>query len=649
MELRDLPNEFLSTINLTKKFTFFCLNDIKVSQIGKQLPTLNLSERQLTVAKYLLVKSKTHTYITNNDVVEEVLDKFQIPKSSFRRHIQELLDIGLLYKITVTLDQKAIDRGLCYAFCSSKEIDKIALNRGLNISDSNRGNHQESRDSVKNTLQQMGLDIEQVDAKHYLQAGMAFDQSLVPLQYFKLAPEKRNGKNYNREQFQHSLGENRIGNYVIEALAHDQIVTKPALMTLVASINLAMAYNAKMLITGKYSRPFEIEEVPIHLPDIFHVRGIKDSGQARERINNHYDELRHTVYNWVDLTGIVDENMNELFRQKDFQFIVSLETNATIAPTIVDSNRVQTNAVLFFIRFHPDLIKKLCEKRYFFAVPKKIAMDDPLIFVFYLALRNSKVTIDAINLKSLANKMYFASTIKQLYKQLKKKLDADYLVAPDSPMATDFEYDLCGYYLRFSTNEDDEIILYAHCFEPEMIQESGATYKEELGNNNAPTLPNPLVYNVATVEDLKHHEQVQQVVNTLRNVLITKNTRRTDLYKKIKLAGEHHTLSAYSDARETEQLAENLAEALRIDSQIAFDAVEQLKGKLKYLSFGNIKIDESLFYGLKNHLATQHDIDLTPSQLIDAVKFYRELYMIHWAKQEYEVLAEDIIAKIKPR
>ncbi|TOJ28848.1 hypothetical protein CGI42_27630, partial [Vibrio parahaemolyticus] len=125
----------------------------------------------------------------------------------------------------------------------------------------------EDQESIKSSIESMGLTLADIDAKKHLKDGLLFYPSLIPLQYLSLAPEKRNGKNYVKEEFSHVVGNETTGRYAIEAAAHDQVVTTPAILTLMALINLSIAYNAKMLQSGRYQEPFENKEVPIHLLD----------------------------------------------------------------------------------------------------------------------------------------------------------------------------------------------------------------------------------------------------------------------------------------------------------------------------------------------------------------------------------------------
>ena len=471
VELTEISENPQIDFQLTKKFTIFKFEGDEV-KLHKTTQAFQLTDRQALIVQQLLISSANEPYLTSTQLLELISPISDIPVSSYRRHIQELVKIQILKTVPVTHNAIILPLAVCYQFNTAEKMMLAYQSSQLTKPE---GNNKAVRESIEKSLSSKSLTKSDIDAKKYLPAGGYLDEDILPEEYMNLAPLRRNGKMEVSDEF-----ENRGNRYHVEARAHEQVVTKPALLTLIALLNLSIAYQAKMLSLGRFNEPFEIEETPFHVLDILHVRGLKDSGQARRRIYSHILELRNTIYNWTDLSGVVDDDLKPLFRQKDFQYIVELETNAQIAP-VIKGGKAYSTPVLFFIKFHNRVTKLIKEKKKFFAVPWRIAQGDPLTFNFYLALRRMKITTEAVEMSYLKSRLGFDNSSSQLQLLLTKELDKKYLCESniiDNGMTEPFKYNLCGYYIRFSVNQDGEEIVYVHCDKEEMVRESGAKYKK---------------------------------------------------------------------------------------------------------------------------------------------------------------------------
>ncbi|HAT8521705.1 TPA: DUF3346 domain-containing protein [Vibrio vulnificus] len=646
-ELNELGEEFTKDLNRRGRFTIFAFSGKEESILDLVL-SFEINDKLKSIANFLILKSQTVNAIRATEAIEEIVSQYKIPESTTRRAFQELVKEGILFKPEVLLNGNPCDKAYCYQFYGKKEIlNSLSRNKIAKSNNHNR-NTIEDQESIKSSIESMGLTLADIDAKKHLKDGLLFYPSLIPLQYLSLAPEKRNGKNYVKEEFSHVVGNETTGRYAIEAAAHDQVVTTPAILTLMALINLSIAYNAKMLQSGRYQEPFENKEVPIHLLDIIYVRGIKDSGQARIRIRNHIQELRETIYNWIDLTGIKDENMKDIFGSKDFQYIVGLKTNAEISPVKLRNGRIRTNPMLFFIKFNDILIDKLKSKRLLFTLPYKIVMDDPLIFTFYLVLRQMNRSRESILLRDIAEKMYYMNSTNKLYSLLKDRLEENYKAESNLFEDNDFvfDYNLCGYYLSFNKNPDGDRTVHLYCDHEEMIKHSGAEYNPKLKDYNAPTLPNPVYASAETVEEIQTREKAQNIASTLLQMYLDESTRRALQYRRLLIGNKSLDVSAYTTNEELSVYSIIISQQFDIEEDVVDIALNFIKEIVKPLGYSEFTISMSKFHKLKAHLVDVHNLELDTIELINLTKHFRLKNMQLWYNEDYESVAKEVLSRI---
>ncbi len=643
IELNDISPELLEKIDLKRRFTLFLFDPADV-ELFDTIQDMSLGLKQRTIAQHLIALAKSHSGIANKVFQEGVEARYEIKPATLRRTLMELKNLGFLVLHEVTHNGQK--RSTSNIYTLAKKVDLAIIADRDSLTDRNRpkGNKKSNRESVKNALQKKSLSQQDVDLRPYLPKGMPYDKQILPTEYIALAPNKRNGSPKALVQFKHPKG----GNYTVAAKGHEQVSTKGAIQTLMALLSLAIAYNARAMKTKRFSRPFENTECAAKLEEILYLRGLSDNGQTRDRIREQIQELRHTVYEWTDLDGvIVDEELQKLFTQKDFQFIIELETNSKLAP-VINENGVEVKPTLFFYTFHPKLIEILAKKEVFFTLPKQIAVGDPLLLLFYMCLRVRRVGYESLDLSLIAEHMFFDGSDKKLHNDITAALEiykckpGDLVMRNDKKITKD--YNLCGYYISFTKNQDGNYVAVIDCDEKQMIEATGSTFNE--GKKNAPTIMNPLVNKFALADEMKRNVLVDALRDDLLFKYVTHTTRRFANYRKFKLLESEYTISAYDDEHHIDRIAHLVSMDLNANKDVAVEALHKVQGHLKKLTYGETIIESEHFYSLMSRLETGHNIKLSKSELIDSVKRLRAKRFNQWVNGELDELAAFISSKL---
>lgn len=643
-DLINIAPEQLQTINTRRKFSLLVVSGNEIDSFN-QIQQFSLNNRQMAVINQIIAmcsNASVGTVLLNPGLTEQLCELTGTPQATIRRFYRQFVEFGILKEVSILLNEQHIDVGTGYRVATPNELTTSILSNKANTH--SRG--QTAVDTINSTeqaLQEKNLNFSQIDITHHLPAGFAYDTTIFPLQLFALAPKRRSNKNYIEQKFSRPISKNSSARYVVAAKAHRQVVTELALSVAMASINIAIAYNAKMMKTGAYNIPFQEKSVPIQISDTIRLMGLADGGRTRKQIRNCYTELRETIYNWItidpEVTKGFSEEEQQLFREVDFQFIVGLESNTNIAPTI-KNGRTTSNPLLYFVQFHDTIIEKLSNRDYFLSVPQKIATDDPLIFTFYMTLRNLRAIQDSYLVSDIAQKMFYQGSTKLLISALIESLSANYCIND-----IQYTYNLCGYYLVFKKNPDGEDILNVLCDNQEMIEATGARYNQALGNNNAPTIANPL--KAITVQRLKAEDLLEQVQMMIYSDMVTTTTKRYVHYKKLSVRGHEFNLTAYTEHTELEKIAHFISVVCNVSNETVIEALLRLQAGLKRLGYGEMIITRDHISEVLDLLSKSANVHLSIVELIELSKQYRERMIRDWFSGNYQIVAADIIKKLE--
>lgn len=651
--------EFLdpSEVATKRKKSFFFFNGYE-KEVGSLLKLdhqtgIKLNARQVIVAQHILASSLSNNKIVSNAVISEELHSLhKIPKASIRGYISALVKAGILKPVIATFRGEVDKNITVYRFSTVSEITQTSNNNKLTHEET-RGNNADTRTSVKTLLGQNSLTSDDVDAKRYLPGkdketgnftSLYFHEDLIPAELISLAPKRITGKDFSQQEFTQKRGVKVVAKYMLEARAHRQVATQFSFQVLAAILNLAIAFNAKMLNTGQYEVAFQEKAVPITMVDILFVLGIKDNGPVRARVYRSILALRDTIYNKTDLIGTYFDEKTTIFNQKDFQYFVGLESNSTVAPKFDDEGKVTTVPCLFFIQLNDAIAKTIPDFKYLFGIPSKVALGNALTFLLYLTFRKQRVYKESLLLESVKDAMHYIGTPLQLKKELVKDLDKNYRLSKSDTLVEylDYDYNLCGYYLRFSTNPDGEDLIYVVADEEEMITRSGATYNSEPGFNNAPTLPNPLHVEPKNVEEIKKENQVKLFLSRLKNEFMTDSTVRSPIYKKFIINEGQYHLCAYDSDTHIERLAQIFEVMTNVDYDTALASLLVVRSELKFITYGEMEVDRERFFEFKDYLHEQLGIKLSLQEFMDVVKNYRKNGVVNWMDRKYDELGASI-------
>lgn len=627
----------LGKLKIKHKFSFFW-NEGDKRSLMEPITKLGLTDRQQFMVGYLISCSKDTWSDPMPSIFSVIKEKHGLVEGTLRRILNELTEIGVLKREQVYIEDKLMPRGTAYIFNTLKAIENAYITR-LNsklASSANRGNSADKRNSSLALSEKFGITADDEDIRNYMPTAVIFPSGVIPPEYLALANERATNRNFESRNFKRHVGPSAVDHFAIEVRAHTQVNTKSAFSTLIAYFVIAVAYNTKMLKTGRYTKAFEQTMFPANMVDILHVRGLRDSGQARKRIYEQTLQLRESIYNFIQLAGeqdgaILDHPLfGDLFGTKDFNYIQSVETNSTIAPIQREGKTIVTPSK-FFITFHELIMERLSKSDFFFTVPDEVAFGDPLIFSFYLTLRNIKATIESLLLSEIMGIMYYEGSVSKFQKSIKAAL-SPYDISETN---AEFDYDLCGYLLRFGKNADGEQTLYIVCDSERMITSSGAVYRPELADKNAPTIANPLKYLASPDEQIG--ETILVEFNTTYQL---PETRRSNFYKKYNVLGQLYVVSKYSTDSEIDAFRDAVASMPRMTKKYAQLTVDAILDSTRLVTCEDLVIIPEVFDDIMAYVWSHEGKSIKTHELIDILKYFRAKKMTAVLNGDFSVVSD---------
>ena len=642
-ELTDLKADLLEQINIRRSFSLFCFQSTD-KELNPLIKQFKLKKRLQKICNHLMVQSQSTSLRLNPEFTKELAKLVDCRIDVIRKNLKELYDFGILIRRPVTFNGVELKNGVCYQLNSRNELQIILNDRELNSDGLRGGRFKETTESVKTSLEMRAFSPQDLNTDEFAPPGLIIHENILPTISFAMAPRARSGKKQIRKKYHVQVGKQKM-EFLLEASSTDQVATQQALFTYIHLIRMSIAYNIKMLKTGKFKVPFENPTVPYHIADIARVRGLKDGGTQRERINNHIEELYKTQYHNFRLDDelITPDILESLpFSTKHFQYIASYETNSDIAPTVTQS-KVKSNPIIYFIDFPVKTIEWLKEQSSFFTIPTRVAEDDPLIFSLYMTLRELKASINSFTLKELKAKMFFDGSDSQLKLSLKEELNKSYRNKGSN--SEEFDYNLCGYYLRFSKDQNDQLVLYVNCNHEEMIKTSGALYNGSIGLKNAPTIRNPFKDFTGSKEQLIETNREQSAKNIIINDFISAETRRLKFYHVLRFKVGDYALTAYDNDTHLHHLSILVSNESNLSQEYSYKALLLIRNELSPLKFADKVVGSLDIKAVKEYLENEHQAHLTVVDILGQARNYRERMISIWLDGEISVIAEDILKK----
>lgn len=635
----DLPDSV--DLSTKKTLSIFILDNSVLHDGFVDLIAPSLNKSQLDIAKLLLRMGHNSQVITNKELCDKMIEVFDFPKKSTTRAIREIVNKGILVKVkTTTNGEPSHSKAYCYKFATP---DEIVSNTSI-VSSAPKKRFTKSHDeSFQKALVLTGFTEDSFNTENYEISTYTLSRKSLPQEIIALAPKYRNGKNYAEQEHTHSTGKSKF-NYKVEVRSHEQIPTEAALKTHAALVKLALAYNSKMLSQGYFTRPFEQKEFPCKMSQIINVRGITESGPNRERVDLAMSELQYARYSFSGSPlAMKSKHLENFYAQEDdFIFIARLRRNNELVHV---EGRDVALPTAYFVTLSDQVLESLQEDNYLFVFPEKIVNGDTLLLSLYITLRERRAIKESIELFDLKEYMYFSGTSKALLKLLKEKLIKQYGEGQVTYDEEEFDFNLHGYYLRFSVNESGHDTLYIVCNREEMITESGAQFDHSKGTLNAPTIASPFLPYI----DLKRETEISRLVAEINQKHTIPETLRRVNYRLISFdfAPEGYPLTYYNPEPVVSSLASMFSTHLGYNEHDVFDALRKIQQELKPVGYGGVTIDNDDFEALQNYLASAHALYIDIVDLLDIVKSYRSRKITQWKERDFKEIGKDISAAYK--
>lgn len=650
IEISELfPDEY-TELNLRSKLRVFRFrgDEVKDASIYEGLP---LNTSQSTIVQQLLLLSAQKKGLTLKSFASILESKrIKFSPETLRRVIGELKKRKILEEVEISLHGEVMSLPRCLQFCDISLTLKEQDSRSYSKLKEQNVNEKRGSDlaAQKEALERRGLSVDDGKTdKKFLPRGALYSEGLILKEIQQLSPDRANGSKFAGQTF-----DTNSGKFHLEAKAPDQIATKGAIATLVVIINIAVAYNSKMLTQKRFRTPFQDKEIPIHIADILELRGIRDSGQARNRIRKQISWLRETIYRASDLQGILDKNLTKVFRQSDYQFFIQVTSNADEAPVIVN-NRAKVSPNLYFITFNPIMEKELCEEGSFFSLPWRLMQAHELLLFVYINFRRRKLTDEVIVLDDLRQSMYYEASTANFQDKLEKEL----ISWGFQENAKGADFNLCGYYIIKSVNHDGEPQYRVQCNEEEMINESGAFYRHEIGDRNAPQLLNPLKQKPQTINlyanspqaanglktatEIKHDLSQQFAYHEFQKSYVVKSTLRTKQFRRMSFGMVEYAVTYYDTDDICNHLAAAIAKEIDCDKDNALEFVMTMKAELHPIRFGDQEVTSELFWEFLSFLKGADLGVVSPVTVLEVARTYRRKKVTQWVNRDFKSLLED--------
>ncbi|MDK9789896.1 replication initiator protein RctB domain-containing protein [Vibrio sp. D431a] len=632
-----LPNEY-EKLNLKSKLRLFRFTGEEHKNV-LTYEKLSLNSSQTTIIRQLLLASSTTKGLTLKSFANILKEKrLKFAPESIRRIIGELKQRKVIEEVEVTLHGNLLKQPRCFQFCDIAETIREADEREFAKLKDKSVNEKRSTDIVaqREALERRGLSLDDCRSdKAYFPSGAMYSDGLVLKEIQEISPDRANGIKFRGRTF-----DNNSGKFHLEAKAPDQIATKGAIATLVVIINIAVAYNSKMLTQRRFQVPFEHKEFPVHIVDILELRGIKDSGQARKRIRNQISWLRETIYRASDLKGILDRNLTKIFKQSDYQFFIQVTSNADEAP-VIENDKAKASPNLYFITFNPILEKELCEEETFFSLPWRLMQASELLLFVYINFRRRKIEDEVITLEVLRELMCYEANADKFQEKLEKELNAGGFNLDGG----DADFNLCGYYIKKSVNQSGEQQYRITCNEVEMIEESGA-----IGNRSTPEIVNPLklrpdqiASTIKTAEEMKVALNHQSAYQEFVRKYVVKHTLRTKHFRRLSFGNEELAVTYYDSDQIINSLAKSISGKIGGNADIFLEFTNAMRSELHPVKFGEQEVSYELFWDLIEFLKDRGVTAISPVGVLEVTRTYRKLKVMHWVNREFDQLVADFL------
>ncbi|WP_318493622.1 replication initiator protein RctB domain-containing protein [Photobacterium leiognathi] len=629
-----LPNEYKS-LNLRSKLRLFKFNGNEIDDFFVLINQLSLSKTVFNVVCQLLILSKDQKVITFSSFTDYLPKHgIKVSGSSLRRIVKELRDKQILRDEPVYHENELLKNIAVVTFTDPKQAiahhDQALVQKTLD-----KLNRTTDLKTQKESLTRRNLEL--ADArldKNYLTPGVIFSNAIVPKEIHSISPSQARGQRHMGETFR-----NKSGAYHVESAAPDQVATKEAIATFLVTLNLAIAYNSKMITLRRFGQPFEQPEFPAHIVDILSLRGLKDGGRSREAIRKQIECLRTTIYKITSLSGFQGHNLEKFFNQEDFQFYTKVTSNADEAPRVVN-NRSQLKPNLYFLTLSRDIEKELKAQKLFFVLPWVLMKVDSIVLFLYIYLRRNKIQDEVLLLGRLKDEMFYEGDVKKLDNVLSSELDKSGF--RNNNLDEDYDYNLCGYYLTKSSCPDGNIQYRVKCNEREMIESTGSIFREHKGNN-APTLINPIQCN--TSSEIKMALSNQLAFNVFKDTYVTDDSKRSKLYKNIHTRSgvASLTLTYYDNESVRSKIVTILANELNCSDHYMKQIIERLSLELNPLKFKDRYIDKELFNEFMEYLKSNNVELVSHYSIISKASKYRSAKIQSWLNRDFKILLGDFL------
>lgn len=569
-----------------------------------------------------------------------------IAKGSLNAALQLLVKQNLLIARKVNVDSENKREWTVYEFASAESLSETITSASLKkYAPTNKESRSTNRKRDASEQKQILdlVDIQQDDAKlnrNHLPNGVAFLEQVIPKPVWDLAYNKDGPHNldYRREQ---------VDGFVIEIKGHKKITTKPALITGLILMQIAIAYNAKMLSQGKFEKPFEKRDIPIFASDLMSFKG-SDSGPARERTANEIELLRNTVYDIHDLNPTFSEShQRNQYTKDDYRILESVRSSSDFRYSADDPSANIRNASLYIIRFSEEVETLLSREEIMFTLPTLLLSAHNLLVTFYLHLRRQRVDREVITFDNLIYALPFTGSANTLKERLEKILNTP-VKSEDNTRSSfetghpDFDYNLFGYYIKFIQIEG-EPALDIECNKKEMIIAAGAKYNEDPKANNAPTIANPLIWLSQTSDEIQHTKEIQHAVDMLKKDFIRANTLRNSRYRVLCFNNKSVYLTAYCSKIFIKALCYELSQNILINVEILEEALLRIQSELNKIKLRDIIIESDDIDNLIRYLTARCEKVPTEQDIVVHTSSFRQKKLLQWKACEFDSFADALV------
>ncbi|EOA8958790.1 replication initiator protein RctB domain-containing protein [Vibrio harveyi] len=604
----------------------------------KTYDSIKLSESQRTILNQLLLASASTKALLMSSFLSSLKEKgIKYAPQTFRRIISELRQKKILMEEPLTHLGEAMPQAKIICFSPLKECIKLRDEEELKRLNSLTSSEKRSKDieSQNKSLdaRNMSRELRRMDNK-YLSKGAIYVEDVIPPEVHEISPARPNGLTHSGKTYNSHGGG---GSYQFEASSTTQIPTENAISTLIVLINLAVAYNSKMISQGRFDQPFEESEFPAHILDILNVKGIKDSGQARERIREHIFWISETFYYITDLDGVFkNENLDHIYQQRRFQFFSDITSNADEAPSVIDGRAI-IKPNLYFLTFNSIIEKILKEADTFFTIPWELMKADTLVLFFYMHLRRKQVSSEVFDIDMLREQMSYEGPLAVF----KEKLESGFIDAKlVAKKENNFDFNIGGYHITNKVSQNGTLQYKIICDEEEMITLSGARFNKAKGKLNAPTIPNPL----KTASELKLSINRKNKTSDFVNNFVIPESQRSKLFRAINLGNDQiYGITKYDSPEYREMLVELIVQKTNLAREETISVLDSLHSSINFLSYKDLIITPEDFKSFSHYLTQAIGVNYRNLEILYIVRGYRKKKLTLWLEKDYSQLAIDFI------